>query len=73
MRSRKFITHTGQSRASRTNCFEDNSWTTLVVRSEFAHLFGVAGAQYDVVHYSNDEAACKERLAELGLKPFGAG
>jgi hypothetical protein len=38
-----------------------------------AHLFGVAGAQYDVVHYINDEAACKERLAELGLKPFGAG
>ena len=40
---------------------------------QLAHLFGVAGAQYDVVHYINDEAACKERLAELGLKPFGAG
>jgi len=40
---------------------------------QLASLFGVAGAQYDVVHYINDEAACKERLAELGLKPFGAG
>jgi hypothetical protein len=40
---------------------------------ELAHLFGVAGAQYDVVHYMADEAACKERLADLGLKPFEAG
>jgi hypothetical protein len=40
---------------------------------QLAHLFGVAGSQYDLVHYMNDEAACKERLAELGLKPFGAG
>jgi hypothetical protein len=32
----------------------------------------VVGAQYDVVHYINDEAACKERLAELGLNHFGA-
>ena len=40
---------------------------------QLAHLFGVAGAQYDLVHYMNDEAACKDRLAELGLKPFGAG
>ena len=40
---------------------------------QLAHLFGVAGAQYDLVHYIADEAACKERLAELGLKPFGAG
>jgi len=40
---------------------------------QLAHLVGVAGAQYDLVHYINDEAACKERLAELGLKPFGAG
>jgi hypothetical protein len=40
---------------------------------QLAHLFGVAGAQYDVVHYIYDEAACKERLAELGLKPFGTG
>jgi hypothetical protein len=40
---------------------------------QLAHLFGVAGAQYDVVHYMTDEVACKERLAELGLKPFGAG
>ena len=40
---------------------------------QLAHLFSVAGAQYDLVCYMADEAACKERLAELGLKPFGAG
>ena len=40
---------------------------------QLAHLFGVAGHQYDLVRYMNDEASCKERLAELGLKPFGAG
>jgi hypothetical protein len=40
---------------------------------QLAHLFGVAGAQYEVVHYINDEAACKERLVELGLKLFRAG
>ena len=40
---------------------------------QLAHLFGVAGAQYDLVHYMSDEATCKERLAELGLKPFGTG
>ena len=40
---------------------------------QLARLFGVAGAQYDLVHYMTDEAACKQRLAELGLKPFGAG
>jgi hypothetical protein len=39
---------------------------------QLAHLFGVAGAQYDLVHSMTDEAACRERLAELGLKPFGA-
>src|ERR1700747_3691033 len=39
---------------------------------QLAHLFGVAGGQYELVHYLNDESACKERLAELGLKPFGA-
>src|SRR5260370_41786111 len=39
---------------------------------QLAHLFGVAGSQYDLDHYMTDEAACKERLAELGLKPFGA-
>jgi hypothetical protein len=39
---------------------------------QLAHLFGVADAQQDIVHYIADEAACKERLAELGLKPFGA-
>jgi hypothetical protein len=38
---------------------------------QLAHLFGVAGHQYDLVHYMTDEAACKGRLAELGLKPFG--
>jgi hypothetical protein len=40
---------------------------------QLAHLFGVAGDQYDLVHYMTDEAACKDRLAELGLKSFGAG
>jgi hypothetical protein len=39
---------------------------------QLAYLFGVAGHQYDLVHYMNDEATCKERLTELGLKPFGA-
>ena len=34
---------------------------------QLAHLFGVAGAQYDLVHYMTDEAACKQRLTELGL------
>jgi hypothetical protein len=38
---------------------------------QLAHLFGVAGSQYDIVHYMADEAACKERLGELGLRPFG--
>ena len=27
---------------------------------QLAHLLGVAGAQYDVVHYMADEVACKE-------------
>jgi hypothetical protein len=27
---------------------------------QLAHLFGVAGAQYDVVHYTADEAACAD-------------
>jgi hypothetical protein len=39
---------------------------------QLAHLFGVAGHQYDLVHYMNDEAACKERLTERGLKPFAS-
>jgi len=39
---------------------------------QLAHFFGVAGSHYDVVYYMTDEAACKERLAELGLKRFGA-
>ena len=33
---------------------------------QLAHLFGVAGHQYDVVHYMADEAACKERSPNLG-------
>jgi hypothetical protein len=28
---------------------------------------------YSIERYIADEAACKERLAELGLRPFGAG
>jgi hypothetical protein len=40
---------------------------------QLAHLFGVASARYDIVRYINGEAACKERPAELGLRPFGAG
>jgi hypothetical protein len=39
---------------------------------QLARLFGVAGHQYDLVHYMTDEAVCKKRLAELGLKPFRA-
>jgi hypothetical protein len=30
-------------------------------------------ASYALERYIADEAACKERLAELGLRPFGAG
>jgi hypothetical protein len=40
---------------------------------QLAHLVGVAGAQYDLVHYTTDQRACQQRLAELGLRPFGAG
>jgi hypothetical protein len=40
---------------------------------QLAHLVGVAGAQYDLVQCATDQTACKERLAELGLRPFGAG
>ena len=46
---------------------------TRLMVYQLAHLFGVAGHQFDLVHYMTDEASCKERLAELGLKPFGAG
>jgi len=28
---------------------------------QLAHLFGVSGHQYDLVHYMTDEAACKDR------------
>ena len=48
------------------------TWTPTTfarIRHQLAHLFGVAGSQYDLVHYMNDEGACKERLAELGLGP----
>ena len=37
---------------------------------QFRRLF-VTGTQYDLVHYMTDEAACEERLAELGLRPYG--
>jgi hypothetical protein len=30
-------------------------------------------AAYSFAHYIADVAACKQRLAELGLKPFGQG
>ena len=30
-------------------------------------------ASYSLERYIADEVACKERLAELGLRPFGAG
>jgi|SRR5262249_59374903 len=39
---------------------------------QLVHLFGVASHQYDLAQYRTDEAARRERLAELGLKPFGA-
>jgi len=39
---------------------------------QLARLFGVVGVEYAVVGYMSDEAACKQRLAELGLRPFGA-
>ena len=38
---------------------------------QLASICGVA--EYALESYIADEAACKERLAELGLKPFGAG
>jgi hypothetical protein len=38
---------------------------------QLASICGVAG--YALERYIADEAACKECLAELGLKPFGAG
>ena len=38
---------------------------------QLASICGVTG--YSLEHYIADEAACKERLAELGLRPFGAG
>jgi hypothetical protein len=38
---------------------------------QLASICGVA--EYALERYIADEAACKERLAELGLRPFGAG
>jgi hypothetical protein len=38
---------------------------------QLASICGVAG--YSLERYIADEATCKERLAELGLRPFGAG
>ena len=38
---------------------------------QLASICGVAS--YSLERYVADEATCKERLAELGLKPFGAG
>jgi len=37
---------------------------------QLASVCGVA--DYALERYIADEAACKERLAELGLKPFGS-
>jgi hypothetical protein len=37
---------------------------------QFASVCGVA--HYAIERYVNDESVCKECLAELGLKPFGA-
>jgi hypothetical protein len=36
---------------------------------QLASVCGVA--DYALERYTTDEAACKKRLAELGLKPFG--
>jgi hypothetical protein len=38
---------------------------------QLASICGVAG--YALERYIADEAACRDRLAELGLRPFGAG
>jgi hypothetical protein len=38
---------------------------------QLASVCGVV--DYALERYIADEAACKERLAKLGLKPFGAG
>jgi hypothetical protein len=38
---------------------------------QLASICGVV--PYSLERYIADEAACKERLAELDLKPFGAG
>ena len=38
---------------------------------QLASICGVA--EYALERYIADEALCKERLAELGLKPFGVG
>ena len=38
---------------------------------QLASVCGVT--DYALERYIADETACKERLTELGLKPFGAG
>ena len=38
---------------------------------QLASICGVA--EYALERYIADEALCKERLAELGLRPFGTG
>ena len=43
----------------------------LLMVYQLASICGVAG--YSLERYIADEAYCKERLAQLGLKPFGAG
>ena len=44
------------------------------IRLMVYQLASVCGiAEYALERYIADEAACKERLAEFGLKPFGAG
>jgi len=43
----------------------------LEMTYQLASICGVV--PYSLERYIADEAACKERLAELDLKPFGAG
>jgi hypothetical protein len=44
------------------------------IRLMVYQLASICGVAEDALaHYIADEALCKERLAELGLKPFGAG
>jgi hypothetical protein len=44
------------------------------IRLMVYQLVSVCGvAHYALERYVADEGACKERLAQLGLKPFGTG